>query len=69
MPYMQERILVENKICSHCKNTAFRRVNRIGLWQRVLLSWAGFYPWECVMCRRRSFFHDSGRVPSERGHI
>jgi hypothetical protein len=61
--------MVSDKVCPRCKNTTFRRINRIGFLQRVVLPWLGFFPWECVMCRRRTFFHDAGHRPSERGTI
>ena len=57
------------KVCSRCKNTAFRRLGRYGPVERYLLAWAGLYPWECVMCRRKTYLRDEGRKPSERGHI
>jgi len=28
--------------------------------QRVILPWFGYFPWECVMCRKRLFFRDDG---------
>ena len=64
-----ERFLLSNKICFHCKSPVMRRLNRVGFFQRVFLPWFGFYPWECVMCRRRSFYHDAGHRPSERGAL
>ena len=39
-------------ICPHCENIELRRQGRVGLWQRVVLSRFGFYPWECGLCRR-----------------
>ncbi len=49
------------RYCSRCSPGLFRRINRVTLMERTLLTWFGFYPWECVSCRRRRFFRDSGR--------
>ena len=49
------------KLCSHCKNTAFRRLKRKGFLQTKVLNKLGFFPWECIMCRRLIFFRDDGR--------
>jgi hypothetical protein len=35
-------------------------VNRRSFLERSLLTLLGFYPWECVMCRRRVYFRDNG---------
>ncbi len=51
----------ERRYCSRCHPGLFRRVNRTTVLQRTLLTWLGFFPWECVSCRRRKFFRDSGR--------
>jgi len=51
------------RYCSRCHPGLFRRVNRTTLLQRTLLTWLGFFPWECVSCRRRKFFRDSGKRP------
>ena len=52
------------RYCSRCSPGLFRRINRVTLMERTLLTWLGFYPWECVSCRRRRFFRDSGRRTS-----
>jgi hypothetical protein len=31
--------------------------------QLKLLPLAGFFPWECVMCRSRAFYRDDGHQP------
>lgn len=49
------------RYCSRCSPGLFRRINRVTLVERTLFTWFGFYPWECVSCRRRRFFRDSGR--------
>jgi hypothetical protein len=41
-------------------------VNRCSLLERTLLTWLGFFPWECVSCRRKRFFRDQGRAGSRR---
>ena len=48
------------KKCMFCGATALRRVNRTNYMQRVILPWFGYFPWECVMCRKRLFFRDDG---------
>ena len=47
--------------CGRCNPGIYRRVNRITLLERTLLTWLGFFPWECVSCRRKSFFRTQGR--------
>ena len=47
--------------CPGCSPGLFRRVNRGSLLERTLLTWLGFFPWECVSCRRKRFFRDKGR--------
>ena len=49
------------KVCSECRSRQFRRVNRIGFLQHRVLTRLGYFPWECILCRRRSFFRDEGR--------
>jgi len=49
------------KVCKRCQGTSFRRVNREGFLQREAYTFFGFYPWECVMCRRKVYFRDEGR--------
>jgi hypothetical protein len=48
------------RYCRRCSPGLFRRVNRASLLERTLLTWLGFYPWECVSCRRKRFFRDAG---------
>jgi hypothetical protein len=52
------------RYCSRCHPGLFRRINRTTLLQRTLLTWLGYFPWECVSCRRVKFFRDSGRKSS-----
>ncbi len=49
------------RYCSRCSPGLFRRINRVTLMERTLFTWLGFFPWECVSCRRRRFFRDSGK--------
>ena len=53
--------------CGRCTPGLFRRVNRISLLERTVLTWLGFYPWECVCCRRKRFFRDHGREVAREG--
>jgi hypothetical protein len=43
-----------------------RRVNRTGFLQTKLLPYFGYFPWECVMCRRKAYFKDSGHKSAVR---
>ncbi len=47
--------------CAQCSPGVYRRINRSTLLQRTVFTWLGFYPWECVCCRRRKLFRDAGR--------
>ncbi len=49
------------RYCTRCSPGLFRRVNRATLFERTLFTWLGLFPWECVSCRRKRFFRDSGR--------
>jgi hypothetical protein len=51
---------VKSKRCARCGANAFRRINRVRFVERVLLPWLGFYPWECAVCRRKTFFRSDG---------
>ncbi len=42
--------------CARCQPGLFRRINRVTLLERTLFTWFGFYPWECVSCRRKRYF-------------
>jgi hypothetical protein len=57
------------KVCNRCQGTAFRRVNREGFLQQVVYPYFGFYPWECVMCRRKVYFRDEGRRPRRKKEV
>ncbi len=47
-------VRVTEKVCFWCGSTKFRLVNRAGFLQMHILSFFGFYPWECVICRRKT---------------
>ncbi len=57
---------MKRKKCARCQASAFRRINRVGFVQRVLLPWLGFYPWECAICRRKKFFRNDGHRDMKR---
>jgi hypothetical protein len=44
----------------HCGSGAMRRINRHGMLERALLPKLGLYPWECAMCRRKTYLRDNG---------
>ena len=45
--------------CVGCGNK-LRRLAREGFLERKIFSFLGYFPWECVMCRKRLFFRDDG---------
>ncbi len=55
--------IVARRQCSRCMPALLRRINRSTLLERTLLTWLGFYPWECVSCRRKRLFRDQGTRP------
>ena len=57
---------VKRKKCARCGATAFRRINRIRFMERVLLPWLGFYPWECAVCRRKTYYRNNGHREMKR---
>ena len=53
--------------CTRCESNEFRRLNRVGFFERQLLPVFGFFPWECALCRRKSYLHNEGTTkPSRR---
>ncbi len=52
---------MKQRRCSNCGSQDLRRVNRSGVWQRQILTFFGFYPWECVFCRERQLLRDEGK--------
>ena len=52
--------------CSRCIPALYRRINRATFLERTLLTWFGFFPWECVSCRKKRYFRDQGRHRSVR---
>jgi len=58
---------LKDKLCIWCNATAFRRINRHGFLQEVVFPYFGYYPWECVMCRKRAFFRDDGHKDIKKG--
>jgi hypothetical protein len=41
---------VYDVICPACKSTSAIRVNRVGFFQRNVLSQFGYFPWKCGAC-------------------
>jgi hypothetical protein len=54
--------------CPHCAGKEFRRINRVGFFQRHVLPLFGLYPWECALCRRRTFLRGDGHSSKRRQH-
>ena len=63
--------LAERKLhqCGKCNPGVFRRINRASLLERTVFTWLGFYPWECVSCRRKRYLRDQGRGGAGAGRI
>ena len=57
---------MKRKKCAQCGSTAFRRINRVRFMERVLLPWLGFYPWECAVCRRKTYRRTNGHRDMKR---
>jgi len=49
-----------SKYCPTCPLGEMRRLNRRGFWERRVLSLFGYYPWECVLCRKRRYRKGAG---------
>ena len=58
---------MKEKVCTQCRASTFRRVNRMGFMQAVLLPLLGYFPWECAVCRRKTFYRDDGRRVEREG--
>jgi hypothetical protein len=48
------------KRCTHCIGQEYRRLNRQGFWERKFLTLFGLYPWECALCRHKTFLRNKG---------
>ncbi len=46
--------------CPKCELGELRRLSRVGFVERELLHSFGIYPWECVLCRKKSYLRDDG---------
>jgi hypothetical protein len=51
------------KQCDRCSGKFFRRLNRKGYLERVVLPALGFFPWECALCRRKVVLRTDGFKP------
>jgi len=57
--------------CPKCSEKhVLRRMPRIGLLEQKVLSWLGYYPWECSACRKRVMMKVRGeqKKSSRRSH-
>jgi hypothetical protein len=50
----------------HCGSSALRRINRHGFLEETMLPKLGLYPWECAMCRKKTFLRDNGHAEIRR---
>jgi hypothetical protein len=48
--------------CPHCTGGELRRLNRIGFIERRVLCSLGIFPWECVLCRKKTYRRNDGHV-------
>jgi hypothetical protein len=46
--------------CTGCHAYSLRRVKRKGVWQKLIASAFGYYPWECKVCREINMYRDRG---------
>ena len=47
--------------CQRCQQAEMRRLNRRGVLEKFVLSNCGYYPWECVECRKKRYLRDNGQ--------
>lgn len=48
------------RLCPRCHGKEYRRVNRKGFWERTVLTFLGYFPWECTLCRTKTFLRVEG---------
>jgi len=54
------------KQCDRCDGKFFRRLNRRGYFEHVVLPALGLFPWECALCRRKVILRTEGcKTPSK----
>jgi hypothetical protein len=53
---------LSKRVCKHCGSGHLRRLNRRGWAQMRLLPVFGVFPWECTLCRTRTFYRDDGHA-------
>jgi hypothetical protein len=58
---------MKEKTCIWCRSNGLRRVHRDGFLRRHVLPLFGFYPWECMSCRRKMLFRADGRDGTSSG--
>jgi hypothetical protein len=62
-----EEAFVKNNRCFWCSSTGLRRMRRSGFLRRVILPLFGYYPWECMSCRRILYLKDDGHLTGMTG--
>jgi hypothetical protein len=60
---------LKERVCYWCGSTAHRRLNRRSILERTLFTLLGFFPWECIMCRKRVYFRNDGHDKIAKGEI
>jgi hypothetical protein len=58
--FLPERLEPMKKQCGRCHAEEFRRLNRVGVLERKVLPLLGYFPWECALCRRKTYLHADG---------
>jgi hypothetical protein len=53
---------VKKSTCPKCEDGELRRLNRIGFMERQVLHSFGIFPWECVLCRKKTYRRDDGHA-------
>jgi ribosomal protein L37AE/L43A len=54
--------------CPACKATSAVRINRNGVWQKLVMASFGIYPWKCGACGVTFLFRHRGYRGLPPGH-
>jgi DNA-directed RNA polymerase subunit RPC12/RpoP len=48
-------------VCAKCGSQRTSRRERVGFFQKTIMSGLGFYPWECATCWKRFYSSERGQ--------
>ncbi|MFY9744638.1 MAG: hypothetical protein WA891_13220 [Acidobacteriaceae bacterium] len=51
--------------CRNCGQASLARGAREGFWQRRILPFFGYYPWQCLTCGVQRLIRERGTVDTE----